>query len=174
MKKKSDYIGKAVLLSLILIIVDLIGGFTHLRFESWFRWLSTIIMVIGIIVLCIQFGKQQTDGVTFGKVFGYGFKIALFVSVIVVLYSLLSINVIFPEIIDQILVKTRTDLQAKGGMTDEQIDQAVAMTKKFMQPIPLSIFTFLATHFFETIASLLGEKKKKKSEPVPTVFQDNP
>ena len=69
MKKKSDYIGKAVLLSLILIIVDLIGGFTHLRFESWFRWLSTIIMVIGIIVLCIQFGKQQTDGVTFRKSF---------------------------------------------------------------------------------------------------------
>ena len=174
MKKKSDYIGKAVLLSLVLIIVDLIGGFTHLRFESWFRWLSTIIMVIGIIVFCIQFGKQQTDGVTFGKVFGYGFKIALFVSVIVVLYSLLSINVIFPEIIDQILVKTRTDLQAKGGMTDEQIDQAVAMTKKFMQPIPLSIFTFLATLFFGTIASLLGAAFTKKTEPVPTVFQDNP
>jgi hypothetical protein len=173
-KKSSDVMGKAILLSLILIIVDLIGGFTNLRFENWFRWLSTIIMCIVIIAFCIQFGKQQTDGVTFGKIFGYGFKISLWVSVIVVLYSLLSVNVIFPEFIDQILVKTRTDLQAKGGMTDEQIDQAVSMTKKFMQPLPLSIFTFLATLFFGTVASLLGAAFTKKSEPTPTVFQDNP
>ena len=163
---------KAILLTLILIVIDLIGGFAHLRFENWFRWISTIVMVIAIIVFCIQFGKQQTEGVTYGKVFGYGFKIALLVSVFVVVYSLLSINLIFPEYIDQVLVKTRTDLQAKGGMTDEQIDQAVSMTKKFMQPIPMSIFIFLATLFFGTIAALLGAAFTKKSEP--NAFQSNP
>jgi hypothetical protein len=172
-KTSSDFIGKAILLSLVLIIVDLIGGFAHLRFESWFRWISTIILIILLIIFCIQFGKQQTDGVTFGKVFGYGFKISLLVSIFMVAYTLISINLIFPEFIDQVLVKTRTDLQAKGGMTDEQIDQAVSMTKKFMQPIPIIIFTFLATLFFGTIGSLLGAAFTKKSEPVPTVFQDN-
>ena len=171
-KKSSDFISKAILLSLILIVIDLIGGFAHLRFESWFRWTSTIVMVIAIIVFCIQFGKQQTEGVTFGKVFGYGFKISLVVSAIMVIYSLLSFYVIFPELTEQILVKTRTDLQAKGGMTDDQIDQAVAMTKKFLQPLPLVIFAFLATLFFSTIASLLGAAFTKKSEP--NIFQDNP
>ncbi len=172
MKKTSDFLGKAILLTLILIVVDLIGGFAHLRFESWFRWISTIVMVAGIIIFCIQFGKQQTEGVTFGKVFGYGFKIALVVTVIVVIYSLISVNVIFPEYLDQVLVKTRTDLQAKGGMTDEQIDQAVNMTKKFMQPVPMSIFIFLATLFFGTIAALLGAAFTKKSDP--NVFQNKP
>jgi hypothetical protein len=171
-KKSSDFMSKAILLTLILIVIDLIGGFAHLRFENWFRWISTIVMVITIIVFCIQFGKQQTEGVTYGKVFGYGFKIALLVSVFVVVYSLLSINLIFPEYIDQVLVKTRTDLQAKGGMTDEQIDQAVTMTKKFMQPVPMSIFIFLATLFFGTVAALLGAAFAKKSEP--NAFQSNP
>jgi hypothetical protein len=171
-KKSSDFMSKAILLTLILIVIDLIGGFAHLRFESWFRWISTIVMVIAIIIFCIQFGKQQTEGVTYGKVFGYGFKIALLVSVFVVVYSLLSINLIFPEYIEQVLVKTRTDLQAKGGMTDEQIEQAVSMTKKFMQPIPMSIFIFLATLFFGTIAALLGAAFTKKSEP--NAFQSNP
>jgi hypothetical protein len=171
-KQSSDFMSKAILLTLILIVIDLIGGFAHLRFENWFRWISTIVMVIAIIVFCIQFGKQQTEGVTYGKVFGYGFKIALLVSVFVVVYSLLSINLIFPEYIEQVLVKTRTDLQAKGGMTDEQIDQAVSMTKKFMQPIPMSIFIFLATLFFGTIAALLGAAFTKKSEP--NAFQSNP
>ncbi len=83
---------------LILIVIDLIGGFAHLRFETWFKWIGTIVMLILIIVFCIQYGKQRTDGVTFGKVFGYGFKIALVVSVIVMVYSLLSVYVNIPGI----------------------------------------------------------------------------
>src|ERR1700681_880261 len=131
-KKSSDYLGKGLMLSLGLIVVYLIGGFAHLRFESWFKWLSTIITVIAIIVFCIQYGKQAVDGVSFGKVFGYGFKISLVVSVLIAAYSLLSFFVISPELIEQILTKTRTDLEAKGKLSDEQIDQAVMMTKKFM------------------------------------------
>ena len=133
-KKSSDYLGKGLMLSLILIVIDLIGGFAHLRFESWFKWISTLVAAIAIIVFCIQFGKRQVDGVTFGKVFGYGFKISLIVSAVMVVYTLLSMYVIFPELIDQILTKTRTDLQAAGKLTDDQIDTQVAMTKKFMQP----------------------------------------
>jgi hypothetical protein len=168
--KSSDYLGKALMLALILIVVDLIGGFAHLRFESWFKWLSTIIAVVAIIVFCIQYGKQQVDGVTFGKVFGYGFKISLIVSALMVVYTLLSFYLIFPELIDQILIKARTDLQAAGKLTDDQIDTQVAMTKKFMQPGILSIFVFLATLFFNTIASLLGAAFTKKSEP--DIFKD--
>lgn len=169
-KKSSDYLGRGLMLALVLIVIDLIGGFAHLRFESWFRWLSTIITIVAIIVFCIQYGKRQVEGVSFGKVFGYGFKIALVVSTLITIYSLLSFYVIFPELIDQILTKTRTDLEAKGKMTDEQIDQAVMMTRKFMQPIPLIIVTFLVTLFFNTIASLLGAAFTKKTEP--DIFKD--
>jgi hypothetical protein len=170
-KKTSDYMGKGLMLSLVLIVVDLIGGFAHLRFDTWFKWLSTVITAIAIIVFCIQFGKRQTDGVTFGKTFGYGFKIALVVSVLMAVYSLLSVFVIFPEFLDQLLVKTRTDMEAKGNLSEEQIDQAVNMAKKFMKPVPLMIFAFLGTLFFSTIAALLGAAFTKKSEP--GIFKDN-
>lgn len=169
-KKSSDYLAKGLMLALVLIVVDLIGGFAHLRFESWFKWLSTIISAVAIIVFCIQFGKQQTDAVTFGKVFGYGFRISLVVSAIMVIYSLLSFYVIFPELVDQILTKTRTDLQAAGKLTDDQIDTSISMTKKFLQPVPLAIFVFLASLFFDTIASLLGAAFTKKTDP--DVFQN--
>jgi hypothetical protein len=169
-KKSSDYLAKGLMLALVLIVVDLIGGFAHLRFESWFKWLSTIISAVAIIVFCIQFGKQQTDAVTFGKVFGYGFRISLVVSAIMVIYSLLSFYVIFPELVDQILTKTRTDLQAAGKLTDDQIDTSISMTKKFLQPVPLAIFVFLASLFFDTIASLLGAACTKKTDP--DVFQN--
>ncbi|HET7001620.1 MAG TPA: DUF4199 domain-containing protein [Puia sp.] len=168
-KKSSDYLAKGLMLALVLIVLDLIGGFAHLRYESWFKWLPTIISAAAIIVFCIQFGNQQVEGVTFGKVFGYGFKISLIVSAIMVVYSLLSFSFIFPEMMEEILTKTRTDLQA-AGKTDEVIDASVAMTKKFMQPVPRSIFIFLITLFFETISSLLGAAFAKKTEP--DVFQN--
>jgi hypothetical protein len=174
MKKKStDYLGKAIIISLLLVIIDLIGGFAHLRFTNWFKWISTVILVVAIIIFCIQYGKEQTEGVTFGKVFGYGFKISLFVAIMMIVYTLISVLVIFPEFIDQVLIKARTDMEAKGGMSEDNIETALAMTRKFFLPAAL-VFAFLGTLFFGVIGSLLGAAFAKKSEPIPTVFQDNP
>ncbi|HEV3224930.1 MAG TPA: DUF4199 domain-containing protein [Puia sp.] len=175
MKKRStDFMSKAILLSLVLIIINLIGGFAHLQFETWFRWLPSIILVVAIIIFCIQYGKQETEGVTYGKAFGYGFKISLVVSILVAIYALLSVLFIFPEFTDQALQQARAAMEAKGNLTEDQIDQGIAMTKKFMQPIPVGIFAFLGTLFFGTIASLLGAAFTKKSEPEPAIFKDNP
>jgi hypothetical protein len=175
MKKKStDYFAKGIMISLLLILIDLIGGFAHLRFEGWFKWIGTIVLVFAIIIFCVQFAKQQTNGVTFGKVFGYGFKIALVISILLALYTLLSFFVIFPELPDQILANSRSTMEAQGKLTQDQIDQGLAISKKFLQPVPLMIFAFLGTLFFGTIASLLGGALAKKSEPVPTVLNDNP
>jgi hypothetical protein len=171
-KNSSDIMSKAILLALVLVVLDLIGGFAHLRFETWFRWIPTLVLAAALIVFCINYGKQQNNEVTYGKVFGYAFKIALFVSIFIFLYSLLSSYVIFPEMKDQLLEKARADMEAKGGLTEDQIDAGMAMTKKFIQPIPLAIFAFLGTLLFGTIAALLGAAFTKKSEP--NVFQNNP
>ncbi len=175
MKKKStDFMVKGILLSLVLMVISLIGGFAHLQFESWFKWLPSIIQIIAIIIFCIQYGKQQTDGVTFGKAFGYGFKISLVVSILMIVYGLLSFYVIFPEFTDQALQQARAGMEAKGNLTEDQIDKGMEITKKFMQPIPIAIITFLLTLFVGTIASLLGAAFTKKSEPEPAIFKDNP
>ncbi len=175
MKKKStDFMVKGILLSLVLMVISLIGGFAHLQFESWFKWVPTIIQVTIIIIFCVQYGKHQSDGVTFGKVFGYGFKISLVVSILMILYGLLSFFVIFPEFNDLALQQARAGMEAKGNLTEDQIDKGMEITKKFMQPVPIAIITFLGTLLVGTIASLLGAAFTKKSEPEPEIFKDNP
>ncbi len=129
-----------MILSLIIIVISLIGGFAHIQFETWFKWLPAIIEIIVIIIFCIQYGKQQTEGVTFGKVFGYGFKVSLVVSVMMVVYTLLSFYVIFPEFTDLSLQQARAAMEAKGTYTEDQIDQGMAMTKE--------IFTTSTTRHF--------------------------
>jgi cytochrome bd-type quinol oxidase subunit 2 len=171
-KKSSDILSKAILIALVLMVIDLIGGFAHLRFESWFKWISTVVLIVALILVSVNFGKQQNNEVTYGKVFGYAFKVALVVSLLIIVYSLLSTYVIFPEMSDQILEKTRADLEAKGGLTEDQIDQAVTMTKKFIQPIPLALFAFLGTLFFGVIGALLGAAFTKKTDV--NAFQNKP
>jgi hypothetical protein len=171
-KTSSDFIGKGIVLSLILIVINLIGGFAHIQFETWFKWTPAIIQVAVMIIFCIQFGKQQTDGVTFGKVFGYGFKVALVVSILMMIYALISILFIFPEFTDQTLQQARASMEAKGTLTEDQIDQGLAMTKKFMQPVPLAIFAFIGSLIVGTIGALLGGAFTKKSEV--DVFKNNP
>ena len=172
MKKKSpEYISNGLILALVLMVVDLIGGFAHLRFETWFKWLPALIIIGCLIVFCIQFGKQQTDGVTFGKVFGFGFKITAFIALLMFVYTLLSLFLIFPELKDQILVRTRTDMEAKGTYSQETIDQAVTMTGKFFLPFAI-IGSVIGTFFIGTIGSLLGAAFTKKREP--DVFLDKP
>jgi hypothetical protein len=170
-KNSSDVMTKAILISLLLIVVDLIGGFGHLKFTSWFKWVSTIVILSSLIIIGINYGKQH-DEVTYGKVFGYCFKISLIVAIFMTVYTYISIYVIFPEFIDQALQNARAGMEAKGGLTEEQMDAGMAMTKKFMQPVPLGIFSFLATLFICTIGSLLGAAFAKKSEQ--NVFQNNP
>jgi hypothetical protein len=174
MKKKSpDFIGRALVLALIIMVISLIGGFAHIALETWFKWIGTIVMLIGIIYFCLQYAKEKTDGVSFGNVFGYGFKIALIISILLAIYTVISFNIIFPESVDQILAKARTDMEA-SGKTEDQIDQAMAMSKKFMQPGMLSVFAFIGTLFFGTLSALLGAAFAKKSEAIPEVFKDNP
>ena len=171
MKKSSDVLSKALLISLILIVADLIGGFAHLRFTSWFKWVSAIVILSSLIYVGINYGKQH-DEVTFGKVFGYCFKMSLLISVFMLVYTFISVYVIFPEFTDQALQNAREGMEAKGGLTEEQIDAGMAITKKFMQPVPLGIFSFVVTLFVCTIGSLLGAAFARKSEP--NNFQNNP
>ena len=171
MKKSPDYFSKALIISLILIVLDLIGGFAHIRFETWFKWLPTLIMIAFLIVFCIQYGKQQTEGVTFGKVFGYGFKITSFIVLLMFIYTLISLFLIFPEMKEQVIEKARADMQAKGTYTEDVIEQGVAMTRKFFLPF-LILGVVLGTFIFGAIGSLLGAAFTKKSEP--NIFQDNP
>jgi|SRR5450432_338728 len=170
MKKKSaDYIGDALVLSLVLIILDLIGGFAHLRFEAWFKWLPGIILIIAVTYYCFQYGKKQTQGVTFGNVFGYGMKLTSIVAIITVIFTLISIFLIFPELKDQFIEKARTDMEAKGGYSEEMIDKGVEMTRKFFLPFAV-IGAIVGTYIFGVIGSLLGAAFTKKTDP--DVFQE--
>src|ERR1700710_2937122 len=99
MKKKSpDFIGIALMISLVYIVMDLVGGFTHLQLNGWFRNTMRVVLVIGVIIACLQYGKMMSNEVNFGNVFGYGMKTVCVIAVLITIYAFFSYSYIFPEL----------------------------------------------------------------------------
>jgi hypothetical protein len=158
---------KGLLISLIIIVLGVAGYVAGIAMESWYNWAVNGIMFIAIIVACIYYANQKDGYVTFGNVFSHGFKTSAIIALIMVVYTLLSISVIFPEIKEKSIEVAQQRMEEKGNMTDDQIETAIAFTKKFF--LVFAVFgAMIGTIIFGLIASLIGAAvaKKKPMNPL--------
>ena len=165
-KKVTSALTSAIMISLILIVLDLIAGFSNIKFTTWYRWIPTIIFCIGIIIVCISYANQNDNLVTFGNVFGHGFKTTAIIAALMLVYTLLSIYVIFPDTKEKYIDEMRRQMEAKGNLSEDTVNNAVEMTSKFFL-VGATIGAVIGTLIGGAIASLLGAAfaKKKPASP---------
>jgi hypothetical protein len=166
-KKIMSIYTKGFLISLIVIVLGLAGYVSGIGFEPWYNWAVNAILFIAIIFACVHFANQKDGYVTFGNVFSHGFKISAFVAIILVVYSLLSMTLIFPEIKEKALEMSRDKMEEKGNMTGAQIEQALNFTSKYF--LVFAIFgVIIGTIIFGAIASVIGAAiaRKKPVNPM--------
>jgi hypothetical protein len=161
--KRKTYINVCLIISLILVLVDLIGKFADLTFTTWFKWLPSILLIVALIIACKSFGKERNGEVTFGNVFGYGFKVTIFITCIMVIYTLLSLYFIFPEMKDLAIEQTRKQMEEKGTLSQDNMDTALAMTKRLFIPFAIA-GVIIGTLIIGVIGSLLGATFTKKTQ----------
>jgi flagellar biosynthesis protein FliQ len=53
----------------------------------------------------------------------------------------------------------------KKDMSEEQIEQALEMSKKFMSPVMMTVFAYLGSLFFGLIISLVLAAVNKRENP---------
>ena len=165
-KKVTSALTTAFVISLILIVLDLVGGFTHVKFETWWRWIPTIVMCVALIWACIVYANQKDNLVTFGNVFMHGFLTSLIIAGIMLIYTLLSVYVIFPETRDLALEQARRQMESQGKLSEDQIDQALEFTRKGFI-VFLVIGVVIGTAIAGAISSLLGAAFAKKKPVTP-------
>ena len=103
----------------------------------------------------------MNNQVTFGNLFLHGFKMSAVITVILVLWTILSVLLIFPEIKEKALDTARQQMEDGGKMTDSQIDQAIETTRKYFLVIVILTILF-GTLIVGAIASLIGAAAAKK------------
>jgi hypothetical protein len=170
-KKVTSHITKGLVIALILFVLDIIAGFAHFKFATWWRWIPSIILLAAIIWACLNFAAQKNHDVTFGNIFGHGFKTSVVVACITIVFSLLSIFLIFPETKDVALEEARKQMEAKGTLSQDMIDQSLEITRKMFVPFAI-IGVIVGSLIVGAIASLIGAAVAKKNPQTP--FEKQP
>lgn len=153
---------KGLLISLVLIVIALILFFTGQAQNKSLGWIQFIIMLAGIIWGCLQYAKQMNGNVTFGNVFAHGFKITAGIAAITAIYTFIALKFIYPEMMDLSLEQAQKDMEANNKMSDEQIEQGLAMVRRFFIPFTIGGLLLMSA-VIGCIGSLIGAAVAKKN-----------
>lgn len=130
------------------------------------RWAQVLINV-GIIFLAHKNFKDNADGfMSYGQGFTIGFWISLISSIISSVFTF-----IYVKYIDNSFIQTMLDRQEEAmierGMPDEQVEQAMEMTAKFMTPTSMLIFGIIGGVIMLLIVTALVGIFTQKKNPDP-------
>jgi hypothetical protein len=155
-----------VLIGAIMIVYSLALYTLGMQQNKGLGWLGYLIYVVAIIILVIMYGKSKNDHVTFGNLFAYGFKTTAITTLLVFIF-LVVVLVAMPDFKAKTLEVMRKNMEDQPKITDEQIDQGMAMMTKNFTLIMLGGAVFMYT-LFGVCASLIGGAiaKKKPYNPL--------
>ena len=154
----------ALITSLGFIVFNLVLYITDQLTNKNMNWVSSGLLMIVVIWVCIYYAKQMNGDVTFGNVFSHGFKVTAGIAAIMSVYSFIAFKFIHPEVIEKSVDLARVEMEKNPTLTSEQIDMGINFTRKFFMPIVLASALF-GTAFVGLIGSLLGAAFAKKNPP---------
>ena len=96
---------------------------------------------------------------------GVGLLVTAVVGILASVFAYVYINFIEPESLTRAMEKTRLDMEARGGMSDTQIDQSIAMGTKFASGPLLIVFLVLMYLVIGLVISLITSAIVKNPKP---------
>ncbi len=163
--KVTSHVIKGLFLALIIIIISLVGQFTKVYLENWYGWIGIIVFPVGILLSTYFYGTQMNGNVTFGNLFVNGFKTTAVATCIVFIYTILTVYVLFPEIVDEIMDKSLDEARKQGKATEAQLQQGVELGLKIIK-ISLLAGSVVFNLILGVIGALIGAAIAKKNPEV--------
>jgi len=162
---KSITLTYGLVTALAMIVLSLVLLFLDLGTKSWLNYLIYLIYAIGVFLACRAFTASRNGFVTFGNVFGAGFRMVAFTTLLMVVWSIISIYV-FPEIKDKALQEAQIQM-LENGTSEEQIEMGLEMTRKFFTPVLImgAVFSYLIVGVVFSLLSAAIVKKNKIQTP---------
>ncbi len=132
----------------------------------WSVMVIGILVTIAVIVMGIKKVKESNNGLlSLGDALKTGLGIALIAGVISVIYTFIFTNYIEPEYFERMAeVQQQKMLEQYPNMSDEQIENAMEMTKKMSGIGMTAAVSLIGSLFIGFIISLIAGLIMKKSE----------
>jgi hypothetical protein len=149
---------------LIVIVYSLILYLLNLTFNQALGYISILLIAVCIYLFTKQYRDKTNGGnIAFGQAFGLGILIGVFAAVLLSFFSFLQVTYIDPSLINKQLEITQEAL-LKQGMSEDQIEQAINLSKKMMTPGMMFLMSILSFTFFSAIISLITSAILKKNK----------
>lgn len=170
MERKQVHLAYGAITALVMIIINVVMLLTGNQDNKAINWIAFLPFLGGIIACCIAYSKANDKLVSFGQVFSSGFKASAIIALIIIVWSFLSLY-IWPDIKIHAIEKASADMETKN-MSQEQIDQAIGITRKYFG-VFMAAGALFSTLFFGAVFSLIGAAvaPKKGAPHTPQVTQ---
>ena len=152
-------------LGLAYIIWTLIMYMTEMDTNTTLQWLSGILFIVGAVVAHKEFKRDGDGYMSYGQGLGIGTLVALISGVISSVFSYVYMKFIDPSVITRMMDASREQMEARGGLSDAQIEQALEISSGFMTPEVLFGLGIVIAVFFGFILSLIISAITKNTNP---------
>ncbi len=153
-----------LLTGLVGSIISFVLNMSHLE-QSPAKWLNALVLVGGM-VLAMQFYKKANAGfMDYGQGIGIGVLLAAVSGVVSAAFSYIYTHFVDTEMMGRILDKVRSDMEAKGSMSDDQMDQALGITRKMMTEPIFSLTVVLGSVMLGLVVALIVAAIVKNPQP---------
>lgn len=168
-KKPITALTAGMILLILNIVFSCVVYFGKFLENSLLQWFWYCVIIVSLIFFVFKFGKDNDNNVSFGSLFGYGFKITAFLILFNIAFSLVFFT-IFPEIKDQIFEVAEKQAQnSRKGVDAEELKKGLEMAKKLFWVFTIGGILFLYG-ILGCIGSLIGAGIAKKN---PRVFHED-
>ena len=135
--------------------------------QDWKVSVISFLITVAIIALGIKKFKEANSGfLTLGQGLKTGMAVSLIGAILLVIYTLVFINFIEPNFVENMMEAGRQKMLDNPKLSEEQIDAALEMQKKFMGPFAMSAFILIWYLFIGFVISLISSliMQKKQEE----------
>ena len=171
-KKVMSPIVKGIIITVAVIVFAVITTVIGIEKSQAFGWVQYILLIVGIIWACISYSSQKEGNVTFGNLFAHGFKVTAVVTCMFILYLILALKVIFPEIKDQSIAIMKTEMakqpKQKNQPDNEQLEKIITGVSNNFVMITAggTMVVFLIVGAAASLAGAVVARKNPNANPL--------
>lgn len=149
------------------IIISVIFYLLGIESQNISQIVNYLVIIAGIFIGTRTFRDKFNYGsITYGKALGSGVLISLFSSIILAFYTYIFFKIIDPGALGKIYEIMEQNMMKQGNMTDQQLEMALEMAKKFTTPVTIAVGVIISFVFWGFLFSLITSFfLKKKSNP---------
>jgi hypothetical protein len=149
------------LASIVFTAVLLISG---VNVSGWVGSLGYIILIAFMVIAMKEYKKMNQGFMSYGQGLGLGTLVALIFGVLGGLFMFVYTSFVDTEYTSNLMDKQRVELEERG-MSDEQIDHAIAMGESFSSPAMMIVWSIVGYLLIGFILSLIVAAVMKNSRP---------